>query len=63
MALFIGSQRLTSRIKGINIDTQVHRLRGPNSVFDLLDDTFCADRINLPGFNNLKATIAIILVV
>jgi len=55
--------RLTSRVKRINVDTQVHGLGRANPVPDLLDDTISADLVNLSGFDNLKSTVAVVLVV
>jgi hypothetical protein len=55
--------KLTSRVKRINVNTQVHGLSGTNPVPNLLDDAIGADLVNLPGFHNLKSTVTIVLVV
>lgn len=55
--------RLTSRIKRINVDAQVHGLCGTDAVFDPLDNTIGSNFVNLPGLNDLEATVAVVLVV
>lgn len=51
------------RIKSINVNRQINRLRGTNTVDDLLDDAPRANGVDLAGLDNLEATVAIIVVV
>lgn len=46
-------KRLTSWVEGIDVDTQVHRLLGSDSLPDLLDDTVGTNLIDFPGHNLL----------
>jgi len=55
--------RLTSRIKGIDIDTQIYRVLRSYSVLDLFDDAFSSNGVNLASFGDLKTAIAIIFIV
>lgn len=57
------SLQLTGRIERINIQTQIHRIRGADSVANLLDDAVHANGVNLAGLDNLKAAIPVILIV
>lgn len=54
---------LTCGIESINVNAQVNWLLGANSILDLLDYTIGTNLVNLPGLNDLEATITIILVV
>lgn len=57
------SWRLTSWIKGVDVDAQVHGLLRTNPVPDLLDDTISTDLVNLSSLHDLEAAVAIILIV
>ena len=53
----------TSRIQGIDVDTQIHGFRSPDSILDLLDDARHADRIDLPCLDDLEAAVSVVVVV
>ena len=53
----------TSRVQRIDVNTQIHWLRCPNSISDLLDDARRADAVDFASFGNLKAAVAVIFVV
>ena len=54
---------LTSRIQGIDIDTQVNRFGRADSIPDLLDNTGHANRIYLSCLYNLEAAVSVVVVV
>ena len=54
---------LTCRIQGVNINTQIHGLRGSDSIPDLPDDPVHADGVYLPGLDDLETAVAVILIV
>lgn len=53
----------TSRVEGIDIDAEVHRLLSAHTVPNLLNNPLHPNRINLPGLHNLKPTIPIIIII
>ena len=53
----------TSRIKRIDINTQIHRLLRPDSIPDLLDDACRADGVDLSRFRDLEAAVAVVFIV
>lgn len=55
--------RPTSRVKGIDVEGQVDRVLGTNPVDDLLDDAIGTDGVDLPRLHNLKAAVAVVVVV
>jgi hypothetical protein len=55
--------RLTGRVKGVNVDTQVHGLSGTNPISNFLYYPVRADFVNFSSLDNLEATVAIVLVV
>lgn len=61
--LVVKQRELTSWVKCINVDAQIHRLGRANPLLDLLDDTVGTNLVNLSGLNNLEAAIAVVLVV
>ena len=54
---------LTGRIECVNVDAEVDRFLGPNSVLNLLDNTLRADGINNTGFHDLKPAIPVVLII
>lgn len=54
---------LTGWVKGINVNAQVDGLGQADSVSDLFDDAVHADGVDFAGFNDLEATVAVIVVV
>lgn len=58
-----GKRGLTSRIESVDIKREVNWLSSSNPRLDLLDDTGGSNSINLSRFNNLKATVSIILII
>lgn len=54
---------LTCRVKCVDVDAQIHGLLGTNPIPDLLDDTICTNLIDLTSFDDLKATVPVVLVV
>ena len=54
---------LTGRVEGVDIQRQVHGELGANSVPDPLDDAVGADGIDLAGFHDLEAAVAVVLVI
>ena len=55
--------KLTSRIKSVNVDTQIHGLLGAYPVLDLLDNAIDANLVDFACLDNLKAAVAVIFVV
>jgi hypothetical protein len=56
-------ERLTRRIKGINIYAKINWFLSAHSVSYLLDDTISTNLVNLAGLDDLKTTISIVLIV
>ena len=55
--------KLTSRIKSVNVDTQIHGLLRAYPVLDLLDNAIDANLVDFACLDNLKAAVAVIFVV
>jgi hypothetical protein len=55
--------QLTSRIKSIDIDTQIHRLLRSDPVLDLLDDAISTDLVDLTCLDDLETAVAVVLIV
>ena len=53
----------TSRIQSIDIDTQIHGFRSPDSILDLLDNPGHANRIDFPCFDDFESAVSIVVVV
>ena len=54
---------LTSRIQGIDIDGQVHRSVCTHAFPDLLDNSIRTNLVYVSGFDNLEATVSVILII
>lgn len=63
LLLSLPRSALTSRIQSVNVQTQVHWVRGSDSVPDLLDDPIDANGIDLTRLHDLKAAVAVILII
>lgn len=57
------SGRGKSRVEGVDINGEVHRVLGADPVDDSLDDTFCANGVDFAGFDNLETAVAVIVVI
>lgn len=57
------SSSRTSRVESIDVNTQVDGLRRANTVPDLPDDAMHTNRVNLACLDDLKPTVAVILVI
>ena len=55
--------KLTSRIKSVNVDTQIHGLLRAYPVLDLLDNAIDANLVDFACLDNLKAAVAVVFVV
>lgn len=53
----------TRWVQCVDVDRQVHGLLRPDPVPDLLDDAISANLVNLPRLHNLKAAVAVVLVI
>ena len=58
-----GTGRLTSRIKSININREIHWPLQPDSISNLLDNSFHPNRIYLPRLHDFKSAISIVVIV
>jgi hypothetical protein len=56
-------QRCSYSLYGININTQIHRVLEADPLPDLLDDAISTNLVNFPGLDDLKAAVAVILIV
>lgn len=54
---------LTGRVEGVNVKGQVNWVLGTDTVDDALNDALSTNRINLTRLDNLKATVAVVVVV
>lgn len=54
---------LTSRVQRVDVQAKIDRVLGADAVADLLDDPVGADRVDLARLDNLKAAVAVVLVV
>jgi len=55
--------RSKGRVNGVDIDGEVDWSVVANTVVDLLDDTSGANSVDLTSLNDLKANVAIVLIV
>lgn len=62
-AVVVHEAKLTGRIQGVDIDTQVHGLLGAYSVLDLLDDAVNTNLVDLARLNDLETAVAVVVVV
>lgn len=53
----------TSRVQGVNVDTEIHRLARADSIYYFLDNPGRPDRVNRTSFDNFEAAIAVIFIV
>jgi hypothetical protein len=54
---------LTSRVQGIDIDTQIHGLLQSDSFPNLLDDAVGADLVYFACFDDFETAVPVVLVV
>jgi len=57
------TQKLTSGIQRIDVNTQIHRLLRAHPVPDLLDDALGADGVDDARLDDLEAAVAVVVVV
>ena len=56
-------RRGEGRIQGVDIDAEVDRFGGPDTLPDLADDALGADAVDFAGLDNLEAAVAVVVVV
>lgn len=55
--------RLTGRIKSINVNAEVDRFAGSNPISDFLDNASRPNRIDLARLDDLESTVAVVIIV
>lgn len=57
------SSRCKGGIQSVNVNGQIDRVRGADALEDSLDNSVSANGVNVSGLDNLKATVAVVVIV
>lgn len=50
-------------VQSVNVNGQVDRVRGADALEDSLDNSVSANGVNVSGLDNLKATVAVVVII